>query len=311
MSYRYERLSDDNIINLICLYKKCFNVKVTLKELNRKYATEYTGIKHVGYLCFAENNSIAGYYGVFPCIIKTKDARLVGAQSGDTMTHPDHQGKGLFTGLAKKTYELSKELQIKFVFGFPNQNSYPGFIKKLNWKDQETMKVLKIKIVTFPLKKIVGRIGLVKPFSNFITKIVFRKYLIDKSEISQFLMTTEHCEIEKSLNYFTYKLNSTHTICKIDGVVFFLKILNNVWIGDFIITQEGNLVKAIRKLKFLSSLCGSSDVTFIGSLGHTKTQQLLSTQLFLEKDHLPYCYLDDKQDFVPDLKFVGFDFDTF
>jgi len=57
---------------------------------------------------------------------------VIAAQSGDAMTNFAYTGKGFFTQLGEKTDALLKAENIEFVYGFPNQNSYPGYIKKLH-----------------------------------------------------------------------------------------------------------------------------------------------------------------------------------
>jgi hypothetical protein len=52
----------------------------------------------------------------------------------NTATHPRHQGKGLFTQLAKLTYELGADEGYECVIGVANANSTPGFIRKLGFQ---------------------------------------------------------------------------------------------------------------------------------------------------------------------------------
>lgn len=82
-----------------------------------------------------DGDSLAAYYAVSPvrCYIAGKTSRI--ALSNMTMTHPNHQGKGLFKELATRLYaELSQD-NYQCVFGFANANSHYGFRKNLGWKD--------------------------------------------------------------------------------------------------------------------------------------------------------------------------------
>src|SRR6185295_4439504 len=98
-------------------------------------------------------DSPAAFYGVFPVLVLISGKEVLAAQSGDTMTHRDHQKKGLFIKLAQRTFETCREKGIELVFGLPNSNSYHGFTKKLNWqhKDDIGRFDLKLSIKTFPL----------------------------------------------------------------------------------------------------------------------------------------------------------------
>ncbi len=58
---------------------------------------------------------------------------MSGAQSMDTMTHPDYQGQGVFTKLAEACYDIAAARGFEILYGFPNPLSYPGFVKRLGW----------------------------------------------------------------------------------------------------------------------------------------------------------------------------------
>lgn len=51
----------------------------------------------------------------------------------NTATHPEFQGKGLFTQLAEMTYAAGAEEGMEFVYGVANANSTPGFVRKLGF----------------------------------------------------------------------------------------------------------------------------------------------------------------------------------
>ncbi|PVW16475.1 GNAT family N-acetyltransferase [Marixanthomonas spongiae] len=86
----------------------------------------------VGYDAFYEGN-LAGHYVTIPVRYTINGTPLKGLLSLNTATHKDHRGKGLFTKLATKTYEEATALGYDFVIGVANQNSTPGFIKKLGF----------------------------------------------------------------------------------------------------------------------------------------------------------------------------------
>ncbi|WP_290538037.1 GNAT family N-acetyltransferase [Alcanivorax sp.] len=109
-------------------------------EFESMYVDSQGDLKAVGYLAKNERGEAAAYYGVFLCDLRVDGKFFFSAQSGDTMTHPDFQGKGLFTKLALKTYDKVRELGVDFVYGFPNESSYPGFKRKLNWNFPFKMK---------------------------------------------------------------------------------------------------------------------------------------------------------------------------
>ena len=137
-SYQFRRLHEGDLEGLADLYARCFPEPMPLTTLRNKFATPMRQ-KFVAYVATTEAGSIVASYGVYPVAMRIAGREVVGAQSGDTMTHPEHTKRGLFVRLAKLTYELAAEEGVALVFGFPNENSYPGFVKRLGWSFQDYM----------------------------------------------------------------------------------------------------------------------------------------------------------------------------
>ncbi len=79
------------------------------------------------------NDELVGHYVTIPVIYTLKGQTIKGLLSLNTATHKEHQGKGLFTQLAQRTYVQAQQMGYKFVIGVANQNSTPGFLKKLGF----------------------------------------------------------------------------------------------------------------------------------------------------------------------------------
>jgi hypothetical protein len=86
----------------------------------------------VGFNAFA-GDQLAAHYATVP-IVADFDRRTVrGLLSLNTATHPDHQGKQLFSKLAAQTYDCGGQQGFEFVVGVANANSTPGFVRKLGF----------------------------------------------------------------------------------------------------------------------------------------------------------------------------------
>lgn len=81
----------------------------------------------------ADGDRLAGAYTIWPVKIRVGNETVLGAQSMDTMTHPDYGRQGIFTVLADACYEAAAARGFEVLYGFPNPLSYPGFVKKLGW----------------------------------------------------------------------------------------------------------------------------------------------------------------------------------
>jgi hypothetical protein len=79
------------------------------------------------------SKELAGQYLVIPMKYNYNGKPILGSLSLNTLTSPKYQRNGLFVKMANATYKSCEDEQIFFTTGFPNPNSYPGFVKKLNF----------------------------------------------------------------------------------------------------------------------------------------------------------------------------------
>ncbi len=87
--------------------------------------------------CFlAESRGrIVGQYVTIPTRLSIHGKETHVAFSCDTMIHPQYRRQGMFSALARELYGfLETERGINMVWGFPNDQSLPGFTGKLGWR---------------------------------------------------------------------------------------------------------------------------------------------------------------------------------
>jgi GNAT superfamily N-acetyltransferase len=95
-----------------------------------------------GFIQIADDTgTIVGHQPVVPTDFLIQGKRVKLAMSVDTMTHPGYQKQGIFTTLSTAVYEQAEKSSIDIIWGFPNENSRPGFIKNLEWSDVATLPV--------------------------------------------------------------------------------------------------------------------------------------------------------------------------
>ncbi|OJJ18331.1 hypothetical protein BKI52_26295 [marine bacterium AO1-C] len=110
--------------------------------LNWQYNQNPAG-KTIGFNAFSSDEALVAHYVVQPFQAMLQGKLTQGLLSYNTATHPQHSGQGLFTTLAQQTYEQAKMLGYEFVIGVSNENSTPGFVKKLGfqWVASLTVKI--------------------------------------------------------------------------------------------------------------------------------------------------------------------------
>src|SRR5205814_9366938 len=74
---------------------------------------------------------LAAHYVTCPLEARIDGAVVKGLLSLNTATHPDYQGRGLFTTLAEAAYAQGAAAGYGFVIGVANAYSTPGFVRRL------------------------------------------------------------------------------------------------------------------------------------------------------------------------------------
>ena len=82
---------------------------------------------------YVESDRVLGHYAIIPTLLSSNGKPFVAYRSMSTMVHPDARGRGLFTILAQRVYDMVAKSKAPLVYGFPNKSSAPGFVKYLGW----------------------------------------------------------------------------------------------------------------------------------------------------------------------------------
>lgn len=118
---------------ILALYKEVNNKEMSLDYWKWRYVENPFGNSIIKLIL--DKEKLIGHYAVTPIDVQAQGKLHKAAFSMNTMTHPDYEGKGIFTYLAQETYKDAKQSGFTFVYGFPNRNSYYGFTRKLDWRD--------------------------------------------------------------------------------------------------------------------------------------------------------------------------------
>lgn len=137
MDYRIEQVKVDDaslqeILQLMLLAFEGHSEKFCLEYLKWQYADNPVGTI-VGFNAY-NGEDLAAHYVAMPIYMNINGQKTLGLLSLNTATHPNHQGKRLFTTLADRTYQYAAENGYKFVIGVANANSTHGFLKHLGFK---------------------------------------------------------------------------------------------------------------------------------------------------------------------------------
>lgn len=113
------------------LFRLVYNREMTGDYWRWRFADNPAGSRMID-LCW-DGSTLAGHYAVSPVKMVINGREYLTALSMTTMTHPDYRKKGIFTTLARSLYRRLENEGVVMIWGFPNNNSYHGFMTKLNW----------------------------------------------------------------------------------------------------------------------------------------------------------------------------------
>jgi len=264
MSYTIAPLSLENIKDLTFLYRKVFGHKYTLENIKKKYDTSYLGKSYFGHIAYNEKQPIA-FHGAIPMLMEYDGNYEIAAQYGDAMTLPNYTGKGLFTKLGKLTDIQLKESNIKFVWGFPNQNSEYGYLNKLDWQYVERMQGFKIKTSKFLIEKVARKLS----FTNHLYELhilnTLKKYETAAKIKGSVYNKNTPVTTSRNNDFYNYKAFNNNFTIIINDVLFWVKIKNGLLIGDIEISSKGHFYEALNKLKKIASTNGIGEIIFQSS----------------------------------------------
>jgi len=121
------------------LFKSSFNNDMDEKLWEWAYLDNPNGNPIVS--LYFHKEKLVGHYAVIPIKFIYKQKNIDAVLSMTTMVDLGYRKYGVFVEQADEVYKEAKELGYKFVCGFPNKKSAPGFKKRLNWTLEENLYV--------------------------------------------------------------------------------------------------------------------------------------------------------------------------
>lgn len=117
---------------ILALYKEVNNREMTLEHWKWKFTESPSG-RGIIKLMF-DGEKLIGHRGAIPMIVSIQGVDTPAAIMVNTLTHPDYQRLGVSTCLADAIYDEARQHGIKFVYNFPNPNSYPLYLEIDDWE---------------------------------------------------------------------------------------------------------------------------------------------------------------------------------
>ena len=309
MEYEIRKIGAERLGDLDGIFRSAFNEAPPLDELKAKHATEFAGLRDLGYAAYTPNGEPAGYYGVFPLRLRVAGKSVLAAQSGDTMVHKAHEGKRLFTRLARLTYDDAREQGVKSVYGFPSATSYPGLVRRLGWTHDGNFRRYQFIVPTLPVSELLWRFPLARTLLARWQKLLLSLFPRGGYFAGSLMDSGGDC-VERSEGYWRYKLAGPDIrVIKVAGVDTIVKLEGSLGIGDVDSLDPRQLRRILHRLRLFCVFAGIGRIRTY--LSPRAPLELALGQISRSSEGLPICYLDLDGDTAADVQYCYFDMDTF
>ena len=307
--YIIKRVSEENYKDIAWLFRER-GVNYSEEFVRRKFNTGFTGKMNIGFIAYdSKSGEPASHYSVFPCFMQIAGKKVLVAQSGDTITHERHQRKGLFVRLAEETFSLSRNEGFEVVYGFPNDQSYHGFVNRLNWIHSENFHSYEIPVRTFPLQRTFSKLRLSTMYESFVNVYAVRQNKSGKRP-SNSVIEEGYSGVVHDVGFFRYKTYTKNYFATVENVLVWFKIEGGLSVGDIQCANGFDIIKVENALKKLSGILGCEKIRIHASPG-TRLQQALD-QRYASSPDIFICWLSLNGAYPKGtLKFTAADMDTF
>lgn len=245
MEFRYERVNEHKTADLQQLFAEVFHRSISTEYMCRKYAAVYPGKGWYGCLAYHKNKPVA-FFGTVVVQTVYRGETVFSGQVVDSMTAPDYLKKGLYTRLAKQTFEWLQQDGVAFVWGFANQDSEAAVTKKLDFVFEHRLTAFRLTQGEWLLGKISGKL-----FPRVVhdrAERILKKYRVLADFKGSVTYDSEAVTLDRSPVYFAYKSYTSNWVIELEGTRFWVKISNGLLIGDVEYTSTDVLRKGMDAL---------------------------------------------------------------
>ncbi len=132
--WRLARYQPGDETAILELFQTVFGKSRSLEHWRWQFRDNPYGGPFVSLARRVRDGAVVGSYSVMPIQLNLVGRPVLACQSVDTAVHPDFRGQRIFEKTATDCYEWCAGSGLQAVVGFPNANSYPGFVRGLEWK---------------------------------------------------------------------------------------------------------------------------------------------------------------------------------
>lgn len=129
ITYRQFKEGDEHAI--VRLFNFVFNRNITVEQWG--WAYKENPERRLDIILAFKGEQLVGQSASTPLLFSFKKNPVKVTRVQNVMVHPDYQGKGIFTETLKRLTDYIYANKLDLVVTFPNNNSLPSFIRKLDY----------------------------------------------------------------------------------------------------------------------------------------------------------------------------------
>jgi predicted N-acetyltransferase YhbS len=128
---RIRQATPDDLPAIRALFRMCFGFEQPQFHFRSKFFQASVGTSIV--MIAEQDGRLIGHYALWGIPLRLGFELIAGAQSVDTMTHPEYRRRGVLVRLATAAMDIAVRRGIEVVYGFPNEGSLTASVRRLNW----------------------------------------------------------------------------------------------------------------------------------------------------------------------------------
>lgn len=241
-------LADSEISRICLLFEEVF-VGHSKNLLDFKNEFLNTALGYSYHALLFDKEEIVGAHSLIPCHYKMGEKAILTAFSVDTMIRRGYRDFFNLKDLVELTEMEAKKAGIHFIFGFPNDNSYPVLKKGLKYSD-----IGKMSTYIYPYR--IGGIKSGLHFLNFLS-IIFCRFmefisvLVSNKTINTFLVDKDRTLYDS----YRYKwFNNSYKQITLDNFRFVYRIvlhegIRTVFLLDMDNVSSHNILRAVSYIR--------------------------------------------------------------
>jgi hypothetical protein len=172
----------DQLFSLDLFFKNQFKGKSRYGTMGSFFWKIFTNPFGKGFVnAIHHEGNIVATTSITPKSLFIKQVEYTAAEIGDTYTDRKFQGRGLFSLLVNESRKVANDAEIKFIYGTPNNQSLPGYIKNTGFNIVDEFKISTYRFelrVDHILRSKIG--GFLASVINLIFRILIRLFNFSK-----------------------------------------------------------------------------------------------------------------------------------